>query len=525
MINFINSSSISQTLKSYTQDQFHIYNIVHLCRGLIDRIHIIAQEILGKQLGTVATVVIVALTLCTILYGLYKMIAIIQNRCCNKDISIKGEFPESLDNVNIINDSIGGTSGAKLVGNCDKSWVLKTGAKSGPSSRFCLNEYYANKLYKILEVPVPEVSIYCNKSKKVISSEEQIDTQEIVMLSKFIKGEILEEYLKKWKKDPDKIMALYKKLQTNFVADCLFANWDVLGGHFDNILVDPEGTPWRIDNGGSLEYRARGELKNSAWSSEVKELDTLRNSKLNETAAQIFSSISNQSIIDQINNIVKKQEELLKIIPTHLQSVINERIQYLINYKDRLESEKIKQELEVQEKLNDNKQTVVFDKNYPMEKLVLNNISFTSIPPKNWKEIPDVVLNEPPFEKVDNLRVSAGVIIEEDNRYWLYEPTNHFGGYQHTFPKGRLEAGLTMQQTALKEAWEESGLHVEIIDWFDDRVGDTSKTRYYRAKRISGNPFDAHWESQKVKLVPKEQLHNYLTNKNDTKLLKKLQEI
>jgi len=77
---------------------------------------------------------------------------------------------------------------------------------------------------------------------------------------------------------------------------------------------------------------------------------------------------------------------------------------------------------------------------------------------------------------------SSGVIIlEPDGRVWVVEPTNHFGGYEHTFPKGKIDGDwLTSQENAVKEAWEESGLHVKITGYFGDYEKSTSVTRYYR---------------------------------------------
>lgn len=44
--------------------------------------------------------------------------------------------------------------------------------------------------------------------------------------------------------------------------DCLFANWDVIGSQDDNILIDKNDNPWRIDNAGSFGFRAIGQKKN-----------------------------------------------------------------------------------------------------------------------------------------------------------------------------------------------------------------------------------------------------------------------
>jgi hypothetical protein len=50
----------------------------------------------------------------------------------------------------------------------------------------------------------------------------------------------------------------------------------------------------------------------------------------------------------------------------------------------------------------------------------------------------------------------------------------------------------------------------------------TSVTRYYRAKRVGGDPTDMGWESQAVNLVPRKELVNHLKNKYDMPLVNAL---
>jgi len=102
---------------------------------------------------------------------------------------------------------------------------------------------------------------------------------------------------------------------------------------------------------------------------------------------------------------------------------------------------------------------------------------------------------------------AAGVVIEEaDGRVWIVCPSNEFYGCQATFPKGRADDGISLQATAIKEAFEESGLQVEIIGLIGDVERSMTVTRYYRARRVGGTPAAMGWESQAVKLVPKEQV-------------------
>lgn len=110
-------------------------------------------------------------------------------------------------------------------------------------------------------------------------------------------------------------------------------------------------------------------------------------------------------------------------------------------------------------------------------------------------------VDEPVFDAPAGLDPAAGVVVvEPDGRIWLVSPTNRFGGYELTFPKGRTE-GKSLQATAICEAYEEAGLLVKLLRHLVDVKRTQTYTRYYLAERIGGSPADMGWESQSVMLV------------------------
>lgn len=130
--------------------------------------------------------------------------------------------------------------------------------------------------------------------------------------------------------------------------------------------------------------------------------------------------------------------------------------------------------------------------------------------------------DEPLMQKVaGKLPASGAVVVEPDGRVWVVSPSNQYGGYTNTFPKGKLEAkeGLSLRANALKEVFEESGLQVELTTFLCDSVRSTSVTRYYMARRVGGNPADMAWESQAVHLVPQAQLAVFASHPNDQGVL------
>jgi ADP-ribose pyrophosphatase YjhB (NUDIX family) len=125
----------------------------------------------------------------------------------------------------------------------------------------------------------------------------------------------------------------------------------------------------------------------------------------------------------------------------------------------------------------------------------LHGVDFASAPHHFWEHVKDKDIGEPAPTRPIN---RAGVMVQEpDGRIWIVRPTNEFGDRKHTLPGGGVETGLTHQQNALKEVWEETGLQVEITghlgDFRDSNNGNIG--RLYIGKRVGGAPWDAKVES------------------------------
>ncbi|PTD95884.1 NUDIX hydrolase [Pseudothauera lacus] len=138
-----------------------------------------------------------------------------------------------------------------------------------------------------------------------------------------------------------------------------------------------------------------------------------------------------------------------------------------------------------------------------------------------WEQLAaQSLIDEPPFAPPPGKKAAAGVVVvERDGRVWVVAPSNAFGNYPATFPKGTRDAGMSLQGTALREAFEEAGLRVELTGFLVDVARSTSHTRYYLARRLSGNPADMGWESQCVMLTPVSELAALLTSKNDAPII------
>ena len=103
-------------------------------------------------------------------------------------------------------------------------------------------------------------------------------------------------------------------VQNGFVADAFLANWDVVGAMYDNIVQNQDGL-YRIDNGGSLIFRAQGGDKEFS-AKEIPEIDSMR--VRGRQTGEVFGGITEEEIQRQA------QEFVQKVHPEDILSVVNQ---------------------------------------------------------------------------------------------------------------------------------------------------------------------------------------------------------
>jgi 8-oxo-dGTP pyrophosphatase MutT (NUDIX family) len=151
----------------------------------------------------------------------------------------------------------------------------------------------------------------------------------------------------------------------------------------------------------------------------------------------------------------------------------------------------------------------------------LHGISTAPVQAPDFAAIKDSAKEPAPPKPPKGQHVSAGMVLQEkDGRVWLVQPKWKFGGYKFTLPKGTVEDGLTLQQTAHKELHEETGLTAVIGKHIGDYRGDTSVTRYYHGARSGGDPrgFKPD-ETAATRLVPVEEAMTMLNRSRDRQVL------
>ncbi len=198
-------------------------------------------------------------------------------------------FPAELTPEMIANGkrANGGSTGARFIEVGGRRYVCKRPSSvtgEGNVSDDCLrNEIAGDRIYRAAGIRVPDCREYVVDGKPV-------------KLATMIEGG---QSLADWygRATPKQREEMKGKLLKGYLVDALLGNWDVCGMGGDNILIDKDGEPWRIDNGSAMGYRAQGTPKKPAEWREAEfpdEWRTLRDSANNRryfgdfTTADIF---------------------------------------------------------------------------------------------------------------------------------------------------------------------------------------------------------------------------------------------
>lgn len=195
---------------------------------------------------------------------------------------------------------LGGSTGAELHEAEDGSlWVVK----KGNSPDHVREEFLADQLYAAAGLRVPPCQLF-----------ETPDGP--VKVAKYIDGKTLADWQRSTPaaEQADTLRAI----RDGFAADALLGNWDVAGMGSDNLLIDAAGNPWRIDNGGSLRFRAQGGKKSAQqWSPEVRDLRTLLDTTTNPQTAKLFAGLTPEDIAAQIEQrLLPARDGLLAVAAT-----------------------------------------------------------------------------------------------------------------------------------------------------------------------------------------------------------------
>lgn len=223
-------------------------------------------------------------------------------------------FPEDPTKTVVVNKNIGGSTGAVLVKSrlwgSDLMYVKKKAYK-GKRFEHLREECLADRLYMEFGAQIPPFRKY--------EYEDQI-----VKLGAFLPGgKPIQNQMEK------------NIMQQHFIVDAFLANWDVLGQEADNVLVY-NGIPVRIDNGGSLRFRAQGQPKKGTFSSAVNEIYSMRcKGVTNSPYCNYFSDLSDNDVLQQIIDFVPRARVVVEklyrlgLLDSELKDILQSRIEWL----------------------------------------------------------------------------------------------------------------------------------------------------------------------------------------------------
>lgn len=106
-------------------------------------------------------------------------------------------------------------------------------------------EHVTNSIYRALGIEAPESQLFTKDGKVAYASKLFKDGKTLKQL--YPGGNVSKEHA--------------KSFMEGFVVDVLLMNWDAVGTGMDNAMLLPNGKIARIDNGGSLLFRAMGGRK------------------------------------------------------------------------------------------------------------------------------------------------------------------------------------------------------------------------------------------------------------------------
>ncbi len=388
-----------------------------------------------------------------------------------------------------------GSTGAKFATDTEgNEWLIKDGSNNHGADQMdrVAVELVSNAIYREMGANVPVMGTYNGG-----------------LAYKLIDG------------SPTIISGKNADLSKHYMVDAYLANYDILGtggASERNIIKGKDGNLYRIDHGGTMIYRAQGKTKQ--FGPKVTEVETL-------TTVGQFKHVLDASHADleqQAKDIAakltdNKLDELTTAVKWSSPSQKQEVFHALLDRKDWMESFAAgahKMSPAFESKLKANEAPAV-DTAGPVGQI-------------NFKMIPDVKLADEPSlaelkSKAGDKQLSTGMIVVDKDKgtLWLYEPKGHYGGYQHTFPKGQLEEGLSPQQNAHKELWEETGLKAKVTGYIGSYDKSTSHSAYYLAEKTGGDPIDAGPETASVKEVTFAEAQSLLNVDIDKKILQELQ--
>lgn len=348
-------------------------------------------------------------------------------------------FPATLDHLIWTENRIGGSGGVHILQ--DKTTGQKYTFKCVLDPLQMKEEITADNLYRALGIPVPAFAIY-ESLPNIPALNKACQGPGPYRLATFIDRE---EHPKEGYQE--------QEMKKNFVADAFMGNWDIVVDNFKNIVLDKNGVLWRIDNGGSLRYHAKGDKKDPKALLQVSDLETMRNPQFNQDGSRVYKSLTNEDLRAQAQNIYNKKHKLFKTIdqlnqaihldnPHELKEIIHRRLDDLVK-RFKLENLTQPHKSSLTEADDEDTPDHLKSKRIPYEKAT--NLSPTYLTPILKSGAGVLVYSTDPVTNKPVILIGKRI----RHNWW-----SNFGGISDT-DKGN-QSDKTLADTAVREVQEES---------------------------------------------------------------------
>lgn len=161
---------------------------------------------------------------------------------------------------------------------------------SDPSQAYC--EKVTSTLYRDLNIGAPKTAVFKKDGGTSLASD---------IVDGFVNKNLGFD-----KKTANKIL-------DGVAADILTANWDSVGLEFDNIVITPDGEVFRIDNGGSLLFRAQAGRKPEKVLDGIPEFNGFSDSAINPAYSAVMHKAGYNSIADMGERFVEQVRNIARL--------------------------------------------------------------------------------------------------------------------------------------------------------------------------------------------------------------------
>lgn len=176
----------------------------------------------------------------------------------------------------------------------------KTYVKTYKEPGQAYGEAVANNIYNALGIKASKSTLFDPDSRGKKQAGRGVANH-------YVEGKLLKDY--------GLTRKITNKILDGMAADILLANWDAIGFFNDNIVVDKDNEPVRIDNGASFGYRARGSAKPKHMLKKIDEWDIFSGKKKGvSTSTSTYPGVIKAAGYKSLDDIMPRmKEQVVKI--------------------------------------------------------------------------------------------------------------------------------------------------------------------------------------------------------------------